>query len=108
MAYTLSLYVYIHEAFIILSCYLNCGSFEVGIFEKEFFLEFWKTLRCLWFYGTKTYHKVLAHPSRPLAVRVDTFRGFLHTASPWLVAAGLFPEGVLFVFQRVYDQANLH
>ena len=25
MAYTLSLYVYIHEAFIILSCYLNCG-----------------------------------------------------------------------------------
>ena len=25
MAYTLSLYVYIHEAFIILSCYLSCG-----------------------------------------------------------------------------------
>ena len=25
MAYTLSLYVYIHETFIILSCYLNCG-----------------------------------------------------------------------------------
>ena len=25
VAYTLSLYVYIHEAFIILSCYLNCG-----------------------------------------------------------------------------------
>ena len=25
VAYTLSLYVYIHETFIILSCYLNCG-----------------------------------------------------------------------------------
>ena len=25
VAYTLSLYVYIHEVFIILSCYLNCG-----------------------------------------------------------------------------------
>ena len=25
VAYTLSLYIYIHEAFIILSCYLNCG-----------------------------------------------------------------------------------
>ena len=25
VAYTLSLYVYIHEAFIILSCYLNCS-----------------------------------------------------------------------------------
>ena len=25
VAYTFSLYVYIHEAFIILSCYLNCG-----------------------------------------------------------------------------------
>ena len=25
VAYTLSLYVYMHEAFIILSCYLNCG-----------------------------------------------------------------------------------
>ena len=25
VAYTLSLYVYIHKAFIILSCYLNCG-----------------------------------------------------------------------------------
>ena len=25
VAYTLSLYVNIHEAFIILSCYLNCG-----------------------------------------------------------------------------------
>ena len=53
----------------------------MGVFEKEFFLEFWKTLRCLWFFGTKTYHKVLAHPSHPLAVRVDTFRGRLHTAS---------------------------
>ena len=25
VVYTLSLYVYIHEAFVILSCYLNCG-----------------------------------------------------------------------------------
>ena len=57
---------------------------------------------------TKTYHKVLAHPSHPLAVRVDTFRGRLNTASSWLVAAGSFLEGVLFVFQRVYDQENLH
>ena len=32
----------------------------MGVFEREFFLEFWKTLRCLWFCGTKTYHKVLA------------------------------------------------
>ena len=35
----------------------------MGVFETELFLEFWKTLRCLWFYGTKTYHKVLTHPS---------------------------------------------
>ena len=69
-----------------------------AIFEREFFLEFWKTLRCLWFCGTKTYHKVVAHPSHPLAVRVDTFRGCLHIASPWLVIAGSFQEGVLFVF----------
>ena len=79
-----------------------------AVFEREFFLEFWKTLRCLWFCGTKTYHKVLAHPSHPLVFRVNTFRGLLHTASSWLVAAGSFPEGVLFVFQRVCDQANLH
>ena len=74
------------------------GSFEVGVFEREFFLEFWKTLGCLWFCGTKTYHKVLSHPSHPLAVRVDTFRGRLHTASSWLVDVGSFLEGVLFVF----------
>ena len=80
----------------------------MGVFEREFFLEFWKTLGCLCFCGTKTYHKVLAHPSHPLVVRVDTFRGRLHTASSWLVVVGLFPEGVLFVFQRVCDQANLH
>ena len=80
----------------------------MGVFEREFFLEFWKTLRCLWFCGTKTYHKVLAHPSHPLAVRVDTCRGRLHIASSWLVVAGSFPEGVLFVFQRVCDQENLH
>ena len=55
-----------------------------------------------------TYHKVLAHPSRPLVVRVDTFRGRLHTTSSWLVAAGSFPEGVLFVFQDVCDQENVH
>ena len=61
-----------------------------------------------WFCGTKTYHKVLAHPSHPLVVRVDTFRGRLHTASSWLFATGSFPKGVLFVFQRVCDQANLH
>ena len=79
-----------------------------AVFEREFFLEFWKTLRCLLFCGIKTYHKVLAHPSHPLAVRVDTFRGRLHTASSWLVVAGSFPEGVLFVFKRVCDQANLH
>ena len=78
------------------------------IFEREFFLDFRKTLRCLWFCGTKTYHKVLAHPSHPLSVHVDTFRERLHTALPWLVAAGSFPEGVLFVFQRMCDQANLH
>ena len=77
-------------------------------FRENYFLEFWKTLRCLWFCGTKTYHKVLAHPSHPLAVRVDTFRGRLHTASYWLVAAGSFQEGVLFVFQCVCDQENLH
>ena len=47
----------------------------MGVFEREFFLEFWKTLRCLWFYGTKTCHKVLAHPSHPLVVRVDTLEG---------------------------------
>ena len=52
-------------------------------------------------WGTKAYHKVLAHASHPLAVRVDTFRGHLHTALSWLVDAGLFPKGVLFVFQRV-------
>ena len=34
-----------------------------------------RTLRCLWFCGTKTFHKVLAHPSHPLAIRVDTFKG---------------------------------
>ena len=79
-----------------------------AVFEREFFLEFWKTLRCLWFCETKTYHKVVAYPSHPLAVRVNTFRGRLHTASSWLVAAGSFLEGVLFVFQRVCDQANLH
>ena len=79
-----------------------------AVLEREFFLEFWKTLRCLWFCGTKTYHKVLAQPSHPLVVRVDTFRGHLHTASSWLVVVGSFPEGVLFVFQRVCDQANLH
>ena len=78
------------------------------VFKREFFLEFWKTLRCLWFYGTKTCHKVLAHPSHPLVVRVDIFRGSLHTASSCLVATGLFPEEVLFVFQCVCDQANLH
>ena len=37
VAYTLSLYVYIHEAFIILSCYLNCGSFEVGVLRENSF-----------------------------------------------------------------------
>ena len=79
----------------------------MGVFEREFFLEFWKTLRCLWFCGTKTYHKVLAHPSHPLAIRVDTLRGHLRTTSSWLVAAGSFPKG-LFVFQRVCDQANMH
>ena len=72
-----------------------------AVFEGEFFLEFWKTLRCVLFCGTKTYHKVLAHPSHPLVVHVDTFRGHLHTTSSWLVVAGSFPEGVLFVFQRV-------
>ena len=82
--------------------------FEGGVFEREFFLEFWKTLRCLWFCGTKTHHKVLAHPSHPLAIRVDTFRGCLHTSSSWLVVARSFSEGVLFVFQRVCDQTNLH
>ena len=61
-----------------------------------------------WFCGTKTCHKVLAHPSHPLAVRVNTFRGRLHTASSWLVAVRSFPKGDLFVFQRVCDQANLH
>ena len=40
-------------------------------------------------------HKVLAHPCHPLAVRVDTFRGHLHTASSWLVVAGSFPVCVL-------------
>ena len=80
----------------------------MGVFEREFFLEFWKTLRCLWFCGTKTYHKVLAHPYHPLAIRVDTFRGRLNTTLSCLVTAGSFPEGVLFVFQRVCDQANLH
>ena len=66
------------------------------------------TLRCLWFCGTKTYLKVLAHPSYPLAVHVDTFRGRLYIASSWLVAVGSFLEGVLFVFQRVSDQENPH
>ena len=80
----------------------------MGVFERELFLEFWKTLRCLWIYGTKTYHKVLAHPCHPLAVHVDTFKWRLHTTSSWLVTAGSFIEGVLFVFQRVCDQANFH
>ena len=79
-----------------------------AVFEREFFLEFWKTLRCLWIFGTKTYHRVLAHPSHTLAICVDTFKGCLHTASSWLVVAGSFLEGVLFVFHRVCDQANLH
>ena len=57
---------------------------------------------------TNTYHKVLAHPSHLLAIRVDTFKGRLHTGSSCLVAAGSFPEGVMFVFQRVFDQVNLH
>ena len=43
------------------------------------------------FCGTKTYHKVLAHSSHPLAIRVDTFRGRLYNASSWLVATGSFP-----------------
>ena len=77
------------------------------IYKREVFLEFWKTLRCLWFCGTKTYHKVLEHPSHPLSIHVDTFRGRLNTASSWLVAVGYFSEGVLFVFQCVCDQANL-
>ena len=80
----------------------------MDVFEREFFLEFLNTLKCLWFCGTKTYHKVLAHSSHPLAVRVDTFRGRLHTASSWLIAIGSFLEGVLFVFQCVCDQANLN
>ena len=80
----------------------------MGVFEREFFLEFWKTLRYLWFCGTKTYHKVLAHPSHPLAVRMDAFRGRLHIASSWLVVVRSFPKGVPFVFQRVCDQENLH
>ena len=80
----------------------------MGGFLEIIFLKFWKTLRCLWFCGTKTYHKVLAHPSQPLAVHVDTFRGRLHTASSWLVAVGYFLEGVLFVFQCVCDQAIFH
>ena len=80
----------------------------MGVFEREFFLKFLKTLRCLWFCGTKTYHKVLAHPSHPLAVRVDSFRWRLHATLSWLVAAGSFPEGVLFVFQCVCDQENLY
>ena len=80
----------------------------MGFLERDFFLEFWNTQRCLWFCGTKPYNKVLAHPSHPLVVHVDTFRGRLHTTSSWFVAAGSFPEGVLFVFQRVCDQANLH
>ena len=71
------------------------------LFERELFLEIWKILRCLWFCGTKTYHKVLPHPSHPLAVPMDTFRGRFSIASSWLVAVGSFPEGVLFVFQRV-------
>ena len=54
------------------------------------------------------YHKVLAHPSYPLAVCVDTFRGRLHIASSWLVAAGSFIKGVLLVFQCVCDQENMH
>ena len=76
----------------------------MGVFEREFFLEFWKTLKCLWFCWKKTYHKVLVHPSHPLAICVDIFRGRLHIASSWLVVVGLFPEGVLFVFQCVCDQ----
>ena len=80
----------------------------MGIFEREFFLEFWKTLRCLWFCGINTYHKVLEHPSHALAVCVDTFRGRFHTASSCLNAGGSFPEGVMFVFQRVCDQENLY
>ena len=79
-----------------------------AFFRENFFLEFWKTLKCLWFCGTKTYHKVLSHLSHPLAVRVDTFRGRLHAALSWLVAARSFPEGVLFVLQCVCDQVNLH
>ena len=47
-------------------------------------------LRCLLFCGTKTYHKVLARPSHPVVVRVDTFRGRLHTTSSWLVDVGSF------------------
>ena len=78
--------------------------FRSGRFERELFFEFWKTLRCLWFCGTKTYHKVLAHPSHLFPVRVDTFGGFCtlrHFGS-------LLLDHSLFMFQRVCDQANLH
>ena len=80
----------------------------MGVFERELCLEFWKTLRCLWFCGTKTYHKVLEDPSHPLVIRVDIFRGRWHTASSWLIVVGSFPKGFLFMFQRVCDQANPH
>ena len=53
---------------------------------------------CLWFCWKKTHHKVLAHPSHPLSIRVDTFRGRLHTASSWLIAARSFLEGVRLCF----------
>ena len=79
----------------------------MGVFERILFkvLEDTKVSLALW---DKDLSKVLAHPSQPLAIRVDTFRGRLHTTSSWLVAARSFPKGVLFVFQRVCDQANLH
>ena len=80
----------------------------MGIFEREFFLKFCKTLMCHFFCETKTYHKVIAHPSQPLVVHVDTFRGHFQTASSWLIVSESFLEGVLFVFQRVCDQENLH
>ena len=78
-----------------------------GFLERILFrvLEDTKVSLVLW---DKDLSKVLAHPSHPLVVRVDTFRGRLHTASSWLVAARSFSKGVLFVFQRVCDQADLH
>ena len=75
----------------------------MGVFEREFFLEFWKTLRCHWFCGSKTYH---IHPIHYLFVWIP-LEGFctLHRLSSLLLDHF---QKELCLCQRVCDQENMH